>query len=101
MSIEWCIMKYRVVYQYVGWVHERIEQDVGRWNGHVDVQAGDLTFLEDMAKWMSNTGDGNDGLHNPVPHVAFWCWNANSGDTGGIVADDWLTVRFRIRQRYL
>jgi len=23
---------------------------------------------------------------------AYWCWNPNSGDTGGILEDDWLTV---------
>lgn len=58
----------------------------------VGEQPGDLAFLEDVAKWMSLTGDGDDGLHNAVPHQAFWCWNANSGDTGGLVADNWITV---------
>jgi len=24
--------------------------------------------------------------------VVYWCWNANSGDTGGIVRDDWVAV---------
>ncbi len=23
---------------------------------------------------------------------AYWCWNPDSGDTGGILADDWTTV---------
>jgi endoglucanase len=23
---------------------------------------------------------------------AYWCWNPNSGDTGGILQDDWMTV---------
>ena len=23
---------------------------------------------------------------------AFWCWNPDSGDTGGILQDDWMTV---------
>lgn len=25
-------------------------------------------------------------------NFAFWCWNPDSGDTGGILADDWQTV---------
>ncbi len=25
-------------------------------------------------------------------NFAYWCWNPNSGDTGGILADDWTTV---------
>jgi len=23
---------------------------------------------------------------------SYWCWNADSGDTGGILQDDWTTV---------
>ena len=26
--------------------------------------------------------------------VVYWCWNANSGDTGGIVKDDWTAVNW-------
>jgi endoglucanase len=25
-------------------------------------------------------------------NFAYWCWNPNSGDTGGILQDDWITV---------
>ncbi|MDA3890132.1 MAG: cellulase family glycosylhydrolase [Salinivirgaceae bacterium] len=25
-------------------------------------------------------------------HWTFWCWNPNSGDTGGILANDWATI---------
>ena len=24
----------------------------------------------------------------------FWCWNRNSGDTGGLVAEDWATLEW-------
>ena len=24
----------------------------------------------------------------------FWCWNRNSGDTGGLVAEDWSTLEW-------
>ncbi|HHW71539.1 MAG TPA: cellulase family glycosylhydrolase, partial [Clostridiales bacterium] len=34
----------------------------------------------------------------------FWCWNPNSGDTGGILKDDWVTVnqaKYNILKPYL
>lgn len=24
----------------------------------------------------------------------FWCWNRNSGDTGGLVCEDWATLEW-------
>lgn len=50
----------------------------------------DVAMLEDFAKYMQ--ADAPD--HAPVPNMIWWCWNANSGDTGGVVADNWLDVRF-------
>ncbi|MEM8916395.1 MAG: cellulase family glycosylhydrolase, partial [Pseudomonadota bacterium] len=40
-------------------------------------------------------GDGtNDlGAGQAGPSFAWWSWNPNSGDTGGYVLDDWVTVR--------
>ncbi|MEM9139813.1 MAG: Calx-beta domain-containing protein, partial [Pseudomonadota bacterium] len=40
-------------------------------------------------------GDGvNDlGAGQTGPSFAWWSWNPNSGDTGGYVLDDWVTVR--------
>ena len=32
--------------------------------------------------------------HNPTPNMIWWSWNANSGDTGGIVADNWKDVQW-------
>lgn len=29
-----------------------------------------------------NVGPGHDGQHRAIPHWFYWCWNANSGDTG-------------------
>ncbi len=37
------------------------------------------------ANYINNVGNGADGLHNPITSWFWWCWNANSGDTGGIV----------------
>ena len=49
-------------------------------------------MLADMATYLANTGAATDGRHNQIPHMFWWAWNANSGDTGGIVQDDWSTV---------
>ena len=32
--------------------------------------------------------------HNPTPNMIWWAWNANSGDTGGIVMDNWKDVNW-------
>jgi endoglucanase len=41
--------------------------------------------------WLQNlmqyTGSGSGGMS-----FTYWSWNPNSGDTGGIVQDDWVTV---------
>jgi endoglucanase len=40
-----------------------------------------------MTALMSYMGSGINGMS-----FAYWSWNPDSGDTGGIVSDDWLTV---------
>jgi endoglucanase len=56
----------------------------------------DKTWLE---KLLAYTGTGADGMS-----FTYWCWNPNSGDTGGIVDYDWKTVitaKQNILQPYL
>ncbi len=57
------------------------------------VQQADVLFLSDMAAYMHNEGDAKDLPHAPLNHLLWWSWNPNSGDTGGLVQDDWATVR--------
>ncbi|MCP2323777.1 endoglucanase [Hamadaea flava] len=40
-----------------------------------------------LTKLMSYMGTGVNGIS-----FTYWAWNPNSGDTGGIVSDDWVTV---------
>lgn len=63
------------------------------------VQATDIAMLADMARYMRNDYSSLGGGYNAasfphanIPSLYWWDWNANSGDTGGIVQDDWLTV---------
>ncbi len=57
------------------------------------LQQADVLFLSDMAKYMKNDGAASNYPHANLLHLLWWSFNPNSGDTGGIVQDDWLTVR--------
>ena len=56
------------------------------------LQQADVLFLSDMAKYMKNDPAAAVYPHATMSHLMWWSWNPNSGDTGGIVQDDWLTV---------
>jgi endoglucanase len=40
-------------------------------------------------KWMATLVDY---ISQNQLSFAYWCWNPNSNDTGGILKDDWLTI---------
>ena len=52
----------------------------------------DTQWLTALVKYL---GTGASGIN-----WTFWCWNPNSGDTGGILNDDWTTVN-QAKQSYL
>ena len=54
----------------------------------------DLLTMNGISNYFSNIGQGNDGKHNPIPNWFYWSWNANSGDTGGIVQGNWKDVEW-------
>lgn len=54
----------------------------------------DLAFYESMRKYIKLEGDGDDGRHSAIPSVFWWAFNANSGDTKGVVLDDWTTINW-------
>jgi hypothetical protein len=62
-------------------------------------QANDIAMLADMARYMQNDYStvapytAASFPHSNMPSLFWWDWNANSGDTGGIVENDWVTVR--------
>ena len=57
------------------------------------MQQADLLFLSDMAKYLKNDPATYAFPHAPIQNLIWWSWNPNSGDTGGLVQNDWLTVR--------
>ena len=57
----------------------------------------DLVWAEAITNYLAGDFDG-DGVSDlddgeMGPSFAWWSWNPNSGDTGGYLNDDWLTVR--------
>jgi endoglucanase len=52
----------------------------------------DQTWLRELLKYAGNGPTGMD--------FTYWSWNPNSGDTGGILNDDWTTVN-TAKQAYL
>ena len=41
--------------------------------------------LWSIRDYVSNMNGGADGQHVALAGWFWWCWNANSGDTGGLV----------------
>ncbi len=59
------------------------------------VEQIDLTSMADLAKYLNNEGQARDGKHNPIDNWFYWSWNANSGDTGGLVDDGWVNIQWK------
>jgi aryl-phospho-beta-D-glucosidase BglC (GH1 family) len=56
----------------------------------------DAVWLEAITSYLSGDFDNNGTIDIPAGTEdmswTFWSWNPNSGDTGGILADDWKTI---------
>ncbi|HOB50133.1 MAG TPA: cellulase family glycosylhydrolase [Mycobacterium sp.] len=56
----------------------------------------DVIWFEAITSYLSGDFDNNGTIDIPAGTEdmswAYWSWNPNSGDTGGILADDWRTV---------
>ncbi|CEG56012.1 glycoside hydrolase family 5 protein [Legionella fallonii] len=48
----------------------------------------DVATLINVATYLTKMGDGN----SVSPSWFYWDWNPNSGNTGGILKDDWTTI---------
>jgi hypothetical protein len=47
----------------------------------------DTAYYNQLAAWL----EARQGAVGPA-HWCYWCYNANSGDTGGLVTDDWQSL---------
>ena len=68
--------------------------------GSTFVPANDVAFMTDFATYLNAEGAAADKVHKKIVSWFYWDWNANSGDTGGLVADDWWTTQWT-KVRYL
>ena len=66
---------------------------IGEFGSHF-TDAGDKTFMDDFSSYLRNEDAAKDDLHDGIPNWFYWCWNVNSGDTGGLVKDDWTTLEW-------
>lgn len=89
---------YDVLNEHWGFIHEEGIAPVflGEFGSKLETDL-DYTWAEAITTYLSGDYDGNgtndlaDGEFGPS--FAWWSWNPNSGDTGGILEDDWMTVR--------
>ncbi|SFK40113.1 cellulase family glycosylhydrolase [Falsiroseomonas stagni] len=58
------------------------------------VDPKDQAWADKLIAYLSGDvdADGDKDIAGPAASFAWWSWNPNSGDTGGILADDWETV---------
>lgn len=66
----------------------------------------DIRHLTDLALHARNSGGARRGNHWSYAGYFYWCYNANSGDTGGLVDDtwqrlEWTKLRFLVRNLWL
>jgi endoglucanase len=54
----------------------------------------DKETMADLAKYFNNEGAAADGRHLPIANWFYWSWNPNSGDTGGLVDDEWVNLQW-------
>jgi aryl-phospho-beta-D-glucosidase BglC (GH1 family) len=53
----------------------------------------DVATMTDLSLYLRNVDAGNDGKHRTIRNWFYWSWNADSGDTGGLVQNDWVTLQ--------
>lgn len=66
---------------------------IGEFGSHFQEES-DLRSLNDMGKYFQLLGAANDGKHKAIQNWFYWSWNVNSGDTGGLVSDNWLDIQW-------
>ena len=69
---------------------------VGEFGSRLETEL-DQTWAEAITTYLSGDFDGDGTIDIPDGDAgisfAWWSWNPNSGDTGGILLDDWRTPR--------
>lgn len=75
----------RVWDSYWGYIYKQGIAPV--WVGEFGTKLETNSDKQWLTRLVSYLGSGAGGLN-----WTFWCWNPDSGDTGGILKDDWTTI---------
>lgn len=54
--------------------------------------AGDAPTMAGLVSYLTNVGPGASDDHPIVGSFFWWAWNPTSGDTKGMVLDNWLDI---------
>ena len=78
--------------KYWGYIHKNkiAPVYVGEFGSKLETNQ-DKQWIDTLASYMGNDGNGMSWT--------YWSWNPNSGDTGGILQDDWYTVQTEKQNR--
>ena len=71
----------------------RLPVAVGEFGSHFK-DNGDVQFMTDFAAYLGCQGAAKDDRHDPIDAWFYWSWNPDSGDTGGLVQDNWKDVEW-------
>jgi len=87
---------YEVFRENWGFIHEEGIAPilVGEFGSRLETEI-DQTWADAIVAYLGGDYDGN-GTVDPGANAmsfAWWSWNPNSSDTGGILEDDWRTIR--------
>ena len=66
-------------------------------NGSKLLTTSDIQWMTKFKAYVNGDMNFNGGsIAPPLKSISYtyWCWNPNSGDTGGILKDDWQTVDY-------
>jgi len=81
--------------KHFGFLAGKYALAVGEWGGKYGAgDSRDVAWQNELADYLAQKGI----------YSFYWSWNPNSGDTGGILNDDWTTVRqdkVQLLQRYI
>jgi hypothetical protein len=67
---------------------QRMPVAIGEFGSRFREQGGTET-MNSLVSWMNLADGSDDGQHNRITNWFYWSYNANSGDTGGLVDDAW------------
>ena len=67
---------------------------VSVWAFGSDFSNTDAPTMTDIASYMTNQGDGNDGAHDAIMSWFYWCWNGVASPSMGLLDSQWSNLQW-------